>query len=60
MRARSKSYPGDLSDEQWELIEGLIPPAKERGSSTQCKPSGGDERIVLGVMYGVCMAMAAT
>ncbi len=31
MRATSQSYSGDLSDEQWELLASLIPPAKAGG-----------------------------
>ncbi len=29
----NQSYPTDLSDEQWQLLETLIPPACARGAS---------------------------
>jgi len=30
-RPRSKAYPSDLTDEQWEALQPLIPPAKRGG-----------------------------
>jgi len=34
-----KKYPSDLTDEQWAIVEPLIPPAKQR-------PRGGHPRQV--------------
>ena len=34
-----KKYPSDLTDEQWAIVEPLIPPAKQR-------PRGGHPRTV--------------
>jgi putative transposase len=43
----TKRYPSDMTDEQWELIKGLIPPKKGRG-----RPRTVDLRRVLdGILY---------
>jgi hypothetical protein len=40
-------YPSDLSDQEWAILEPLIPPAKPRG-----RPRSVDMRLVLnGVFY---------
>lgn len=45
---RSKlRYPSDLTDEEWALVEPLIPPAKRGGN----KRSVSEREIVNGVMY---------
>ena len=45
---RSKlRYPGDLTDAEWSLIEGLIPPAKRGGN----KRSVVMREVVNGLMY---------
>lgn len=43
--ATRKSYPSDLTDEQWELIDLLIPPAKRGG-----RPRGVSMREVINAM----------
>jgi transposase len=40
-------YPSDLTDQEWELIEGLIPPAKSGGN----KRTVDVREIVNGLMY---------
>jgi len=40
-------YPGDLTDEEWALIEPLIPPAKRGGG----KRTAVMREVVNGVMY---------
>ncbi len=44
---RRKRYPSDLTDEQWEVLAALLPPAKPRG-----RPRTVDVREVLnGILY---------
>ena len=44
---KRESYPSDLTDEQWQLLEPLIPPAKPGG-----RPRSVDMREVLnGIFY---------
>jgi putative transposase len=45
---RSQSYPSDLTDEQWALLEPLIPPAKSGG-----RPRSVDMREVLNAIFYV-------
>jgi putative transposase len=43
----SKTYPSDLTDEQWSILEPLIPPTKQGG-----RPREVDiRRVVNGIMY---------
>jgi transposase len=43
----NKNYPSDLTDEQWKLIEPLLPPAKTGG-----RPRNTDLRQVMnGILY---------
>ena len=43
----SKTYPSDLTDEQWSILEPLIPPAKQGG-----RPREVDiRRVVNGILY---------
>ena len=43
----TKNYPSDLTDEQWKLIESLLPPAKTGG-----RPRSTDLRQVInGILY---------
>ena len=43
----TKNYPSDLTDEQWKLIEPLLPPAKNGG-----RPRSTDLRQVMnGILY---------
>jgi putative transposase len=43
----TKRYPSDMTDEQWEIIKGLIPPKKGRG-----RPRTVDlRRVVDGIFY---------
>lgn len=43
----TKTYPSDLTDEQWKLIEPLLPPAKTGG-----RPRSTDLRQVMnGILY---------
>jgi len=44
--ARRKRYPSDLTDEQWALLEPLIPPAKRGG-----RPRKVDMREVLNTLF---------
>ena len=54
MRAIPQSYPGDLSDEQWELLAPLIPPSKPGG-----RPRRVDVRAVINALfYVLCMGCA--
>lgn len=54
MRATNQSYPGDLSDEQWELLARLIPPAKVGG-----RPRSVEMRSVINALfYVLCMGCA--
>ena len=41
-------YPSDLTDEEWSLIEPLIPPAKHGGRKREVAV----REVVNGVMYG--------
>ena len=42
---RSKlRYPGDVTDEEWELIVPLIPPGKSGGGQTDGHHARGSER----------------
>jgi len=43
---RSKAYPSDLTDEQWAVLQGLIPPAKRGG-----RPRKVDMREVLNAIF---------
>ncbi|HEX4147443.1 MAG TPA: IS5 family transposase [Pirellulales bacterium] len=45
-RSSRKAYPTDLSDEQWELIELVIPPPKPGG-----RPRDADMREVVNAMF---------
>lgn len=40
-----KKYPSDLTDEQWAIVEPMIPPAKQ--SPRGGHPRAGDRREVL-------------
>jgi putative transposase len=42
-----KPYPSDLTDEQWELIEGLIPPPLPGG-----RPRATNRREVINASFG--------
>jgi len=53
-----KKYPSDLTDEQWAIVEPLIPPAKQnpRGG----RPRRGDLRDVLNTIFGslvICITL---
>jgi putative transposase len=43
---KRKSYPSDLTDEQWAVLEGLIPEAKPGG-----RPRAHDLRAVLNALF---------
>ena len=43
-------YPSDLTDEEWSLVEPLIPPAKRGGRKREVVV----REVVNGVMYGHC------
>lgn len=46
----SQSYPSDLTDEQWELLSGLIPRAK-----VGRRPRSVDmQAVVNGILYILC------
>ncbi len=46
---RRKTYPGDLNDKQWAMLEALIALAK-----TGCRPRRVNLRqVVNGILYGV-------
>jgi putative transposase len=47
-----KAYPSDLTDEQWELIEPLIP--KQRRSKKGGRPRTVDMREVLNTIFYQC------
>lgn len=50
----SQSYPSDLTDEQWELLSGLIPSAKAGG-----RPRSVDmQAVVNGILYILCAGCA--
>ncbi|MEP0853001.1 IS5 family transposase [Funiculus sociatus GB1-A4] len=50
----SQSYPSDLTDEQWELLSGLIPRAKVGG-----RPRSVDmQAVVNGILYILCAGCA--
>lgn len=42
-----EAYPSDVTDEQWELIEGLIPPAKPGGRPREVSM----REVVNAIMY---------
>jgi putative transposase len=42
-----KTYPSDLTDEQWELIEPLLPPPKPGGRPRTTEP----RQVVNGILY---------
>lgn len=48
---RRKPYPSDVTDEQWAILESLIPPAKPGG-----RPQSVDMRQVVNAIfvYPVC------
>ena len=46
-----KAYPTDLTDEQWALIEPLIPPAKSGG-----RPRSADLRLVVNTIFYLAKA----
>jgi putative transposase len=47
-----KAYPSDLTDEQWELIEPLIP--KQRRSKNGGRPRSVNMREVLNTIFYQC------
>lgn len=47
-----KAYPSDLTDEQWELIEPLIP--KQRRSKKGDRPRSVNMRAVLNTIFYQC------
>jgi transposase len=54
MEAVRRSYPTDLTDDQWELIEPMLPPAKPGG-----RPRTTDMREVLNaILYILCAGCA--
>jgi transposase len=48
------SYPTDMTDEQWELIEGLLPAAKTGG-----RPRSVDIRAVVNAIFYLVVAGCA-
>jgi transposase len=51
MKAMEKLYPTDMSDEQWELIEALLPPKKKFG-----RPRSTNLRLVLNAIFYIVVA----
>jgi transposase len=54
MRAMNLSYPTDMTDEQWDLIEGLLPTAKPGG-----RPRSVDLRAVVNAIFYIVVAGCA-
>jgi transposase len=49
-----KFYPTDMTDEQWELIQSLLPPDKKTG-----RPSTNDLRAVVNAIFYIVVAGCA-
>ena len=54
-----KPYPTDLTDEQWQLIEPLLPPAKPGGRPRKTNLREVLNALVLSESFGLPMADAA-
>jgi hypothetical protein len=52
-------YPSDVTDEEWALIEPVIPPAKHGGAATLGGGAGGDERRDVCAEHGLPVALSA-
>ena len=53
------NYPTDLTDEQWQAISRLIPPAKPGGRPREVNHPAGVEWAVLHRSHGLCVADVA-
>jgi transposase len=54
MRAMELSYPTDVSDEQWELLQALLPPAKPGG-----RPRSVELRAIINAIFYIVVAGCA-
>jgi putative transposase len=48
------SYPTDITDDQWELLQTLLPPAKANG-----RPRITDLRLVINAIFYILVSGAA-
>jgi putative transposase len=53
-RPKRQAYPSDLSDDQWEVLEPLIPPAKPGG-----RPRKRDPREIMNALFYVARSGCA-